>query len=140
MLHSQGSRLFPHIHYCLTAWAGCNLTQRKRIQKVINYGARIVSGQLLREYISPTLQALGWSRFEEVIETRDLVMAKRLLSDTAPPALAATLTRRAQVAVRETRGTRADMLELPRIRTEAARRTFPYRAVLTWNRHGAASH
>ena len=58
-------------------------------------------------------------------------MAKRLLSDTAPPALAASLTRRAQVAVRETRGTRADMPELPRIRTEAARRTFPYRAVLT---------
>ena len=53
------SLVFPHIHYCLTAWAGCNLTQRKIIQRVINYGARIVSGQLLREHISPTLQALG---------------------------------------------------------------------------------
>ena len=25
--------VFPHIMYCATVWAGCNKTQRKRVQK-----------------------------------------------------------------------------------------------------------
>ena len=125
--------VFPHIQYCLTAWGGCNVTQKRRIKKIINFGARIVSGQHRRDRISPTLQALGWPRFEEMIEARDLAMVKRLLSDTAPPTLAACLTRRAIVSSRQTRGTEAGMLELPRIRTEAARRSFPYRAAVAWN-------
>ena len=36
------SLVFPHILYCATVWAGCNLTQRKRLQKVINHSVRIV--------------------------------------------------------------------------------------------------
>ena len=64
---------------------------------------------------------------------RDLAMIKRILSDTAPPSLSACLSRRADVSSRQTRGTGAGMLELPSIRTEAARRAFPYRSIVAWN-------
>ena len=63
----------------------------------------------------------------------DLATVERLLADTAPQALAVCVTRRAQATSRQTRGTDADLLELLRIKTEAARRSFPYRAVKTWN-------
>ena len=92
-----------------------------------------MSGQHRREHISPTLQALGWPKFEEMIEARDLAMVKRLLSATCAPALTDCLTRRAVVSRRQTRGTAAGMLELPKIRTEAAKRSFSYRAVVAWN-------
>ena len=125
--------VFPYVQYCLTAWGGCNVTQRKRIQKIINFGARIVSAQHRREHISPTLQTLGWASFEEMISARDIAAVERLLSDSAPPALAGCVTRRTQISSRQTRGTEADMLDLPKIRTEAAKRSFPYRAVKVWN-------
>ena len=124
---------FSHIQYCLTAWGGCNVTQRKRIQKIINFGARVVSGQHRRVHITPTLQTLCWPSFEEMIKARDIAVVKRLLSDSVPVTLAACITRRAQVSSRQTRGTGAGMLDLPRVKTEAARRSFPYRAVKEWN-------
>ena len=125
--------VFPHIHYCLTAWGGCNLTQRKRIQKIINFGARVVSGQHRRAHISPTIQTLCWPSFEEMIKARDIAVVERLLSDSLPATLATCLSRRAQVSSRQTRGTRADMLDLPRVKTEAAKRSFPYRTAKVWN-------
>ena len=102
-------------------------------KKIINFGARIVSGQHRRNHISPTLQTLGWVSFEEMIRARDIAAVERLLSDSAPPSLAGCLTRRAQVSSRQSRGTEADMLDLPKIKTEAAKRSFPYRAVKEWN-------
>ena len=125
--------VFPCVQYCLTAWGGCNVTQRKRIQKIINFGARTVSGQHRREHISPTLQTLGWASFEEMISARDIAAVERLLSDSAPPALAGCVIRRTQISSRQTRGTEADMMYLPKIRTEPAKRSFPYRAVKVWN-------
>ena len=109
--------VFPYLQYCLTAWAGCNVTQRKRIQKIINFGARIVSGQHRTTHISPTLQTLGWPKFEEMIVARDVAAVERILSDSAPPALADSVTRRTQVSSRHTRGTGAGMLHLPRVKT-----------------------
>ena len=60
-------------------------------------------------------------------------MIEKLISPGAPPALADLVQRRSDVTVRSTRGTCADRLELPRIRTERARRSFPYRAVSSWH-------
>ena len=68
-----------------------------------------------------------------MISARDIAAVERLLSDSAPPALAGCVTRRTQISSRQTRGTEADMLDLPKIRTEAAKRSFPYRAVKVWN-------
>ena len=125
--------VFPHIIYCCTVWGGCTVTQRYRIQKAINFAARIVTGLARREHISPALEALGWRRFDGMLEERDVAMIEKLISPGVPPALADLVRRRSDVTVRSTRGTCADRLELPRIRTERARRSFPYRAVSSWH-------
>ena len=109
------------------------MTRKRRIQKIINFGARTVSGLNRRDHFSPTLEALGWPSVEEMVRDRDLAVVRRLLSGAAPPSLAACLSRRADVSARRTRGTAAGVLELPSIRTEAARRSFPYRSIVAWN-------
>ena len=127
--------VFPHLHYCLTAvvWGGCSATLRQRVQKAINFEARIVTGLSRREHVTPALELLGWRRIDGMLEERDAAMLRRLMSSGAPPSLADLVRSRSDVSVRATRGVCAGQLELPRVRTERGKRSFPYRAVSEWN-------
>ena len=125
--------VFPHLHYCLTVWGSCCVTLRQRVQKAINFGARIVTGLSRREHVTPALESLGWRRLDGMLEERDAAMLHRLMSPGAPPALANLVRSRSEVSVRATRVVCAGQLELPRVRTERGKRTFPYRAVSVWN-------
>ena len=58
------------------------------IQKTINFAARIVTGLARRDHVTPVLEALGWVRFESMLEKRDEALIRRLLSPDVPPALA----------------------------------------------------
>ena len=71
--------VFPHIMYCATVWAGCNATQRKRVQKTTNYGARIVSSASLREHITPHRIELEWPSVDRLVSERDMLMVRHLL-------------------------------------------------------------
>ena len=131
------SLVFPHILYCATVWAGCNITQRKRLQKVINHGARIVKNLRRSEHITPHLKDLKWPTLDQLVVDRDVAMLSRVLyCPHAPVSLRDQIAYRAEVSERETRATAAGSLQLPRVRTEHGRRSFPYRAVATWNGAG----
>ena len=92
--------VFPHILYCATVWAGCNATQRKRVQKIINHSARIVKCCRRRDRMTPVLRGLEWPKVDEVITERDLVMVHRLLySVHAPVSLRDLLSYREDVSV-----------------------------------------
>ena len=126
--------VFPHITYCATVWAACDATQRKRIQKIINYAARIVKCCRRHQHITPHLAELNWPRVERLVTERDLAMTYRLLNSThAPSHLRDLLRRRDDVSERETRGSVAGLLQLPQVQRELARRSFSFRAVAGWN-------
>ena len=72
--------VFPHIRYCLTVWGNCSATLRARVQKVINFGARIVYGLGRRDHVTPALKELGWSTVDEMVRERDIAVMRRLLS------------------------------------------------------------
>ena len=129
--------VFSHIIYCCTVWGGCSASQKHRIQKAINFAARIVTGLARREHITPALDALEWSRFESMLESRDVALIRKLISPSAPPALAQLLQRRSDVSQRCTRGSSRNQLELPKVKTERAKRSFPFRAVAAWNSRGS---
>ena len=126
--------VFPHISYCLCVWGSCTVTQRRRVQKCINFAARVVSGVGYREHISGTLRELGWSDVGGMLNERDLMMMYRLVKDeNAPELLRSQIVSRAEVSSRATRAVREGHLEVPRARTELARRSFFIRAVKAWN-------
>ena len=111
-------------------------TRLDRLQKVINFAARLVSGLRRYDHITPTLVALGWSGVGEVVARRDAVNIYRALHvAAAPEALRGVVRPRSAVSARLTRATAAGVaaLELPRFRLTAARRLFPYRAAAAWN-------
>ena len=126
--------VFPHLQYCMCAWGGCTVTQKRRLQKCMNFGARIVTGLGYREHVSGTLRELGWRNIDDMVTERDLHTMYRLTHDeSGPELLRSRITSRADISTRETRATDDGQLEVPRARTELARRSFFIRAVKAWN-------
>lgn len=132
--------VFPHLMYCLTVWGSCSKAQRYRIQKVINHCVRIVKGARRYDHVTPLLTELGWQRFDDLLNQRDLAAMHMILhSPRSPVCLRERVTYRETVSSRVTRGTADRLLELPRVRTEIARRCFAFRAVSAWNNSRLAS-
>ena len=128
------AHVFPHILYCLSVWGGAAACHMARIQKLINFGARIVTGTPMREHISPVLKSLGWPSVRDLVAHRDCMGVFRALSESqAPLAVRSLFCRRADVSQRTTRATAAGELELPAFRLSLSRRAFSYRAASTWN-------
>ena len=126
--------VFPHIRYCLTVWGNCSASLKARVQKLINFGARIVSGLGRRDHVTPVLKELGWSTVDEMLRERDIAVMRGLLSPSCEAhALTEQLLHRSEVSVRQTRAVANGQLQLPRVRTEFARRSFTYRAISAWN-------
>ena len=121
--------VYPNITYCLTVWGGCTKTQKYRIQKVLNFGARIITGLKRSQHITPALKELGWLKIDELITKCDLAALCRILgSPESPEHLRTMIVSRSDVSERTTRGSESMLLQMPRVRTELARRAFMCRA------------
>ena len=126
--------VFPHILYCLSVWGGAAECHLHRVQKVVNFGARVVTGVRVSDHISPTVEALGWRGVRDLVTHRDNIGVSRALRDPrAPEAIRSLFTTRATTSQRTTRATLAGALELPPYRLSMSRRAFSYRAALAWN-------
>ena len=126
--------VFPHLRYCVTVWGSCSACQRKRIQRAIHFGVRIVAGLGRRDHVTPSLRELGWCNVDELITERDIATIRHLIAaPNASELLRDRIIRRSDVSARVTRATVDGQLQLPRVRTEFARRSFLYRAVTAWN-------
>ena len=128
------AHVFSQIIYCLPIWGGAADYQLNRVQKVINFAARIVTGVRRRDHITPALNSLHWSRIGELVEERDCLKVFRALNYMdAPAAVRSMFTRRSDVATRETRLTCTERLHLPRVRLASTQKCFAYRAASEWN-------
>ena len=129
------SLIFPHLSYCSSVWAGCNATQRHRLQKVLNHCAQVVKGAKRRDHVTPLLAELEWTSLDNLVAERDVSQMHYLLNnEQAPGSLTACIVHRSDVATRDTRASLAGLLQIPRARSEHARRSFFYRSPALWNR------
>ena len=126
--------VFPHLLYCLSVWGGAAQCHLSRVQKTVNFAARLVTGVRRSQHVSPVLKYLGWPSVSEMVRQRDCLKVFSALNDHgSPPALRALFVRRSQVSQRETRASAAGELQLERCRLSATQSTFFYRAARTWN-------
>ena len=127
--------IFPHILYCLSVWGGAAQCHLHKVQKVVNFGARVVSGARMSDHISPTVEALGWCSVRDLVTQRDVIAVFRALREPCTPeSIRSLFVTRAAVSQRTTRATMAGMLEPPDLRLSMSRRVFSYRAASSWNR------
>ena len=80
------------------------------------------------------MKELGWSTVNEIITERDIAAMRRLLSPSCEADfLRGQMVLRSDISERQTRAVADGQLQLPRVRTEFARRSFMYRAISAWN-------
>ena len=128
------THVFPHILYCISVWGGTTKIQLARIQKIINFSARIVTGVRRRERVGPALASLGWARVEQLVRERDLLKVyKTLHNQFSPLSIRSMFVPRSEVSRRATRATEAGDLELQRCKLSSTQRGFRYRAAAAWN-------
>ena len=117
--------IFTHIRYCMSVWSGCGVVQRHRIQKVINHCAQVVMGARRSAHVTPLLAELHWPHIDRLVAENDCSTVHYLLNNVhAPRCLSERFMQRRDVSSRQTRATENMQLELPRVRTEHARKIF----------------
>ena len=124
--------VFSLIRYCLPIYGSCKKENHKRLQRVVNFGARVISGRRKRDHISDITKKLKWLPISKLYSFHTLCLLKRLLQNGEPRSLARGLARRRDVRPTQTR--QNDKLDLPKIRTEYGRRRFYYRTADAFNR------
>ena len=119
------------IRYCISVYGVTSQTEIGRLQKLLNFAARVISGRRKFDHISDVLRNLNWLSSDGLYQYHALTLLHRILSSNMPESLAACLTTRRDIHQHCTR--QSEQLVTPRIRTEAGRRRFLYSAVNTYN-------
>ena len=123
------------LRYCLSVYGTCGVTERHRLQKVLNFCARVISGRRKRDHISDVLRDLRWMTADNLVTYHRVCSVRRIVQSGHPGEIADTLVRATDHG-HDTRN--AGRLRLPRIRTEAGRRQLVYGGVEVYNRFCAA--
>ena len=119
------------IRYCISVYGSCNQTQMARIQRLMNFGARVVSGRRKHEHISDVIRDLGWLSAHNLYRYHSLMLLKRIMLTGYPDTLYGLTVTRGELHSRQTR--QVQQLHTPAIRTESGRRRFMYSVVKDFN-------
>lgn len=118
------------LRYCLSIYGTCGVTERRRLQKVLNFCARVISGRRRTDHISDVLRELKWMTAENLTLYHRICNVRRIVETGQPYSIASTL----QCATDHGHDTRrAGRLRLPQIRTETGRRQLVYGGVKAYN-------
>ena len=123
------------VRYCLSVYGSCGVTQVHRIQKILNFCVRVVTGRRRFDHISDAIDQLGWLNAQQMVAFHTVCAVGKVIACGLPESIARAIGPPAnQVHAHCTR--RADQRTLPRIRTEAGRRRLCYRGVELLNAIG----
>ena len=119
------------VRYCIVVYGASNITQMTRIQKLINFAARVISGRRKYDHIRDVLDTMGWLDATDLYLYHGLTLLKRILACGEPEPIASALITRRAVHQRATRN--AESLSVPQIRSEFGRHRFMYSIVSAFN-------
>ena len=120
------------VRYCISVYGSSGDVQVKRIQKLINFGARVVTGRRRYDHISDAVRQLGWLTAEQLIAYHTACSVRNVMMTGHPESLAGTIGPR--LSAQHEHSTRnAHQFVLPRMRTETGKRRLCYRGVKLLN-------
>ena len=129
--------VISHVRYCMPVYGSTNRTGLARIQKILNFAARVVSGRRRYDHVSDVVSELGWLRACDMVSYFDVCLLHRILSDGKPDVLRSWLMYNHEHVCRSTR--QSHHLTLPHARNNHGKRRFIYRTADLYNRMVIAS-
>ena len=119
------------IRYCISVYGNGTLKNLARIQKVINYAAKIIFGRKKFDHVSDLLEGLGWLSAADLVQYHTLCLVQKVRCLGEPEALASGLATMSETRDRSTR--QNNSLYIPMSHTEMGRRRFCCRAPREYN-------
>ena len=119
------------LRYCISVFGNASCETRDRIQKLINFGARIVSGRGRREHISDAVRSLGWLSAAALYQYGAVTRFRAVLRTGEPLSLLANITINSEVHGHNTRS--SSQFRQPSVRTELGKRSFAFSAPGLYN-------
>ena len=65
--HLIAALVFPTVRYCMSVFGICGQTGKRRMQKVINFAAHVLSGRSIYDHIADVLCDARWLTAEQVV-------------------------------------------------------------------------
>ena len=123
--------VISHVRYCLTVFGNGSEKNIQRLQKILNFALRVVSGRRKFDHISDVRGELGWPTARQLYELHSLNFLHKIRCTGEPVALSSHLQVNSALRSRTTR--QDSDLALPRARTEAGKRRLFYSTVKLYN-------
>ena len=102
-----------------------------RVQKVLNFAARVIFGRKKFDHVSDLWDRLGWLRPQQLVDTATINLVQKVITSGQPDALSALFR---QNSGKRERKTRQDHLYVvPRCKTGAGQRRFSVRGPNLYN-------
>ena len=124
--------VLSQVRYCLSVYGNCSIKNLDKIQKIINFGARVIFGRRKFDHVSDLRERLGWLQARQLAEHCTLCLTHKILCSGEPAAQASMFRVNADLRQRSTR--QDERLHVPRSRTETGKRRFSSRAPNLYNR------
>ena len=125
------SLVFRKLYYCSSVWSNTSASNIRKLQGVQNFAARIVSGTMKFDHVSPALKDLRWIPVKSHLYLRDAILAFKSMTGQVPNYLSSNFISRGNISGRTTRS--SSQLNIPLFKTKSGQRSFYYRTVTLWN-------
>ena len=129
--------VFPQIRYCISVYGNGTQKNFSRLQKIINYAAKVIFGRKKFDNVSDLLERLGWLSAENLASYHTLCLTHKVLRRNEPESLAGFTTvavTRDRTTPGADRTTRQDHdIYVPKWNTNMGRRRFRCRAADMYN-------
>ena len=122
----------PYFDYCSEVWDVFGETQCKRLQKLQNRTARIVSNMSNDEDHSIALRALGWEPLDIMRKKAKAKMMYKTLNKLGPESLSNLFTYKNEITNYKLRNVSSGLC-LPQPRTNSMKKSFMYDGAKLWN-------
>ena len=120
------------VRYCISVYGSCGTVQLHRVQKVINFCARVVTGRRRFDHIADAIQQFGWLTAKQLVDYHTVSSVQTAIVTGQPENINDTILPRAnEQHHHNTRG--CDQFKMPRMVTETGKRRLCSRGVATLN-------
>ena len=123
--------VISRIQYCLTVYGNGSQKNFDRLQKVLNFAARVIFGRRKFDHVSDLRTKLGWLSPRCMFAYQTLVIAHKAITRGEPEKLADLFITNS--AIRDRQSRQDHLFHLPRPRLETGKRRFGYRAAALLN-------
>ena len=123
--------VLSQIRYCISVYGNCTETNLSRIQKIVNYAAKMIFGRKKFDHASDLIDKLGWLTAAQLVRYHSLCLLHKVRRTGEPDILAGELVQVSQTRERSTR--QDNNLLVPRSRKGIGQQRFFSRAPRDYN-------